>query len=221
MKGFQFHLNRKFINRKTLAIIVAFVLIASALLVFVMSAPPSVQAQSTVTPSPTPTAANTATLTPTAIATGVANPAGNGIQYLICGRYGFGNITPGACLQIYNGSDSEGYATTGRRTYLMDAETGNVTIYGSLAQGTTGTKCVSSTQSITGSGTVVPGTLSGAGISTPSAVMASLASDSTGDLSHVSTTKASGVVTLKVWNSALTPAASSGAANVDFIVCGQ
>lgn len=208
--------------RKRLAVIVTLFVLFGAMMFLFATVPAAVNAQATATPTQTPTTAPTDTPTPTPIATGLPNPQGGGfLQYLRCGEYSFGLVTPGACLQTYNGSDIEMFSAAGARTIFVDGETGNITSIGAIAQGSTGVKCVSGTQAITGSGTVVPGTLSGAGISTPSAVMASLASDSTGDLHHVSTTKSSGVVTLKLWNSALTPVASSGAGTVDFIVCGQ
>ncbi len=75
-------------------------------------------------------------------------------------------------------------------------------------------KMVCGESSITGTGTIAHG------LSTPEYVTANLATDSTGAIHHVSTTNASATVTLKVWTSALTPAASGSAANVDWCVVG-
>lgn len=100
---------------------------------------------------------------------------------------------------------------------------GALTISGamSVSGAINGVKCVNGSQSITGAGTAIPATLTAAGISTPSFVQVTLLTDPNGDVSNVSSTNAAGVVTLKVWNSALTPVASSGAATVNYNICGN
>lgn len=209
-------------NRKLIGIIAAGLALLIIGLFLFATVPAAVMAQATATPTATFTPSSTATLTPSPIATGLPNPVGGGfVQYLRCGAYNFGEITPGACLQIYNGSDIEGFSAAGRRTYLMDAETGDVTIYGRLSQGPLSVKCVRGEQSITGSGTAIPATLTAAGISTPQFVQATLGQAITGDANLVSATHGSGVVTLLVYNSALTPVAASGAAVVDYEICGN
>lgn len=210
-------------NARLAMIAVAVALLFGLLLLGSLSAP-LVHAQATATPTNTNTPSPTPTLTPTPIATGLANPQGGGfLQYLRCGAYSFGVITPGACLQVYNGSDMEAFSAAGARTFFMDGETGNVTTAGTftVTGAVNGYKCVHGSQSITGSGTAIPATMTAAGISTPSIILASLNSASTGDLHHVSAVTSGGAVTLQVWNSALTPAASSGAATVAYEICGN
>lgn len=58
------------------------------------------------------------------------------------------------------------------------------------------------------------------GLATPSYVIADLGEDATGDHSNVSVTNASATVTIKVWNSALTPAASQAGAVVKWCAFG-
>ena len=76
---------------------------------------------------------------------------------------------------------------------------GSVTGY-VLQYGSTGKKGVCSSTTITGTGTIAHG------LATPSVALASLAGDVTGNGARVSTTNAAGTVTVKIWNSALTPA---------------
>lgn len=184
---------------------------------FSATVPAALAMQATATPTNTFTPVPTNTPTPTFIATGIANPAANGfLQYLICGEQSYGRITPGACLQIYNGSDIEVFSQAGRRTWYLDGETGN----SSASQGL-GSRCVRGTQNVIGAATVIPATLTAAGIATPSFVVTGLGTDATGDGLHLTHTRASGVVTLKVWSSALTPVAATTVVAVDYEVCGE
>lgn len=219
-------INRQFIRQlarhKGVQFAVGFAAFLLIVLFLTATGPAAVYAQATPTATLTNTPAPTNTLTPTPIATGIANASANGLlQYLICGEYSFGRVTPGACVQIYNGSDIEVKASTGRTTWLLDGETGNVTTFGAISQGPSALKCAYGSQSITGSGTVVAATPAAMGITTPVYVLQSLAEDSTGAKHHTSSTNAAGVVTLKVWDSALTPAASGSAAVVNYTVCGN
>lgn len=172
-------------------------------------------AQQTSTPTLTPTA--TSTVTPTRVATSAPMVQGNGlVQYLQCGYYGFGVITAGDCVQIHNGSDISTYNTAGQRTFFLDGETGLA------AQGVGGIKCVQGSQSVTGSATVIPATLTAAGISTPQFVTKGLAADPVGNYNLVTHTNAAGVVTLKVWGLvAQTPVANTTPVAVDYQVCGS
>lgn len=74
------------------------------------------------------------------------------------------------------------------------------------------TVCGSTT--ITGTGTIAHG------LATPAYVSAGLAQDATGDAARVSWTNSSATVTIKVWNSALTPAPNQTGAAVDWCVKG-
>jgi hypothetical protein len=87
--------------------------------------------------------------------------------------------------------------------------TGNVLQYGSSGQ-----KIVCGSTNITGTGTIAHG------LATPVYVMASLAGDVTGDAARVSTTNAVATVTVKVWNSALTPAPNTTPVAVNWCVVG-
>lgn len=208
--------------RKGITMFATMFAVTIALLFFGITGYAAVNAQATATPTNTFTPSPTNTLTPTPLATGIANPQGSGfVQYLICGNYSFGQITPGSCLQVYNGSDIEVFSSAGRRTWYLDGETGNVTAFGSVSSGASGWKCVHGTQSITGSGTAIPATLTAAGISTPQVVIPAISGNTTGDINSVSASRGSGVVTFLVWNSALTPVAASGAATIDYQVCGN
>lgn len=107
--------------------------------------------------------------------------------------------------------------------FSVDGATGNVTVAGTLnvTGAVNGYKCVNGSQNVIGSATAIPATLTAAGISTPSFVQVSLGTDATGDGDKLTFTKASGVVTLKVWNSALTPVAATTVVAVDYRVCGN
>lgn len=75
-------------------------------------------------------------------------------------------------------------------------------------------KIVCGQTNVTGTGTLATG------LATPSYGVVSLAGDVTGDHARVSYTNSGGTVTAKVWNSALTPAAASGAVVVDWCFVG-
>lgn len=80
-------------------------------------------------------------------------------------------------------------------------------------------------QSVTGAATVIPATLTAAGVTTPRAPVASLGQDITLDADSVTTSNSAGVVTLKVWQlrtaATTTPQAASGAATVNYCVDGN
>ncbi len=73
---------------------------------------------------------------------------------------------------------------------------------------------VCGSDTITGTGTIAHG------LATPSYITAGLAADATGDGVRVTWTNASAVVTLKVWNSALTPAPNTTPVAVDWCAKG-
>lgn len=79
-----------------------------------------------------------------------------------------------------------------------------------------GVKCVYGTQTVTGTGTIAHG------LSTPVAVQLTLAQDVTVDSASLSYTNAAAVVTAKVWQIPVTPAAIAAAtpAIVAYRVCG-
>ncbi len=73
---------------------------------------------------------------------------------------------------------------------------------------------VCGSNTITGTGTIAHG------LATPQYITAGLAADATGDGVRVTWTNASATVTLKVWNSALTPAAAATPVAVDWCAVG-
>lgn len=75
-------------------------------------------------------------------------------------------------------------------------------------------KIVCGSTTITGTG-AIPHTLA-----TPSVVLLSLAADMTGKNAHLTFANASATVTAKVWNTALTPAASDEGVSVQWCVIG-
>ncbi len=83
-----------------------------------------------------------------------------------------------------------------------------------LRYASTGQQIVCGSTTITGTGTIAHG------LATPSYVTAVLAQDITGASNLVSHTNAAATVTIKVWTSALTPAASGAGAVVDWCVIG-
>lgn len=80
-------------------------------------------------------------------------------------------------------------------------------------------------QTVNGSATVIPATLTAAGITTPRAPVATLGQDITLDGNAVTVANASGVVTLKVWQlrtaATTTPQAGTTPAVVDYCVDGN
>lgn len=73
---------------------------------------------------------------------------------------------------------------------------------------------VCNTTTITGTGTIAHG------LATPSYITYGLAQDATGDGARVSHTNSAATVTLKVWNTALTPAAATTPVAVDWCAVG-
>lgn len=83
-----------------------------------------------------------------------------------------------------------------------------------LQYGSSGKKLVCGSQTITGTGTVSHG------LATPEAVICGMGANVTGDGSTCSSTNSAAVVTLKVWNSAATPAAATTPIAVDYCIVG-
>lgn len=79
---------------------------------------------------------------------------------------------------------------------------------------TSNQKVVCGSTTITGTGTLPHA------LATPSVVLLSLGADATGKSAHLSFTNASATVTAKVWNTALTPAASDEGVAVQWCVIG-
>lgn len=88
------------------------------------------------------------------------------------------------------------------------------TMLGVIGYGTAGQKLICSQTTITGTG-AIPHALS-----TPVYVVGSIAEDITGKSAHLSFTNSSATVTAKIWNTALTPAASDVGVKVDWCVVG-
>ncbi len=78
-----------------------------------------------------------------------------------------------------------------------------------------GRKIVCNSQVITGTGTLAHG------LATPVWVIPSMAQDVVGDCTHLSYTNAAATVTVKCWNSALTPAAGVAGTTVQWCVIGM
>ncbi len=83
-----------------------------------------------------------------------------------------------------------------------------------LRYASTGQQIVCGSTTITGTGVIAHA------LATPVYVMAQLAQDTTGGSEHLSHTNSAATVTIKVWNSALTPAASNAGAVIDWCVIG-
>lgn len=102
--------------------------------------------------------------------------------------------------------------------------TGNTTVGGGLTVALTpvalqlgvlaGKRIVCGSTTITGTGTLTHG------LATPSAVTLGLGQDATGNGNYLSFTNATGVVTAKAWNSALTPAPATTPVVVDWCING-
>jgi len=99
-------------------------------------------------------------------------------------------------------------------TPVFTVRNGGVVVGNVLQYGSSGYRVVCNTTEITGTGTLAHG------LATPVAVLGNLSEDATGDHAHVSFTNSAATVTAKVWDTALTPAASSAGANVDWCVVG-
>lgn len=80
-------------------------------------------------------------------------------------------------------------------------------------------------QSVNGSATVIPATLTAAGITTPRAPVASLGADITIDGDSVTTANSAGVVTLKVWQlrtaATTTPQAATTPITINYCIDGN
>jgi len=99
-------------------------------------------------------------------------------------------------------------------TPVFTVRNGGTVVGNVLQYGSSGYKIVCNTTTITGTGALAHG------LATPVAVVGALSEDVTGDHAHVSFTNSAATVTAKVWDTALTPAASSAGATVDWCVVG-
>lgn len=204
-------------------------------------------AQATDTPTPTltrtPTSTRTPTLTPTPTNTPTTTPfpvdRNQLLGSLLCRN------PQRDCIQSRNGGGLHFYGANGGLTLFADAATGNITSGGSISAsgnvtvtGQLSANTISSSGNITVTGDIsttgkllapnyevcgiVPNVVGTAvaphGMPTPGVVIVSLAEDATGDASHVTYGNAGGVVSLKVWNSALTPAPNTTPAAVSWCV---
>lgn len=118
------------------------------------------------------------------------------------------------CVEAWNGMNVVMYSDAGNtRVFKVDGSNGNIT--GKVLQyATPGSKQVCSTQTITGTGVIATG------LATPQYVNMSLAQDTTGDGNRLSYTNSAATVTVKVWNSALTPAAATTPVSVSWCAIG-
>jgi len=125
------------VSNKRSAILIAVSLVL-ALLAFSLYNAPRTLAQSTATATNTPTNTRTPTPTSTPIATPLPlSQSVAGFTYgTRCGQYGLTLSTAGDCFQALNGSGISLYSAAGRRTFHVDGETGNVDIYGTMANAT-------------------------------------------------------------------------------------
>lgn len=118
------------------------------------------------------------------------------------------------CVEAWNGMNIVMYSDAGNtRVFKVNGADGVIT--GKVLQyATSGSKQICSTQTITGTGTIAHG------LATPQYVNVSLAQDATGDGNSLSYTNSSATVTIKVWNSALTPAAATTPVSVSWCAVG-
>jgi len=172
-----------------------------------LQAPQVTIAQVTATPTATSAATNTPTPTATMVNTPqplLSDPATFAAGYRV-GSYA-GGATPvmaGSAFQIYEGASIDIYSTTGRNTFRVNGETGDVTAYGSIIA-TTGININCAKNNITGTLTATP--IAGATpVNNPVVSIAAI----TGDAAHPYGSYTGGVFTLGVMNTALTPTANT------------
>lgn len=176
-----------------------------------VSASPMLQA--TATSTNTPTATQTPTNTPTPIATPLSLLASTSaqVQSVRCGAYGL-PVTAGDCFQALAGGGISVYGATGNVVFHVDGATAS-TNTGFMGAGSNQfMQC--GTTNVTGSANVTPV----AGL-TPVSLHTSLEAI-TGDAARVAGITSGGLITLTVRNSALTPAANTTAAAVDWCIIG-
>lgn len=103
--------------------------------------------------------------------------------------------------------------------------TGNLTVSGVISQGASAQKCITGQQSYIGSATVIPATLTAAGITTPFPAIGSINQGPNNNVNLLSSTSTSGVVTLNAWQAilgaTLTPVASTTTVAETYTICGQ
>ncbi len=118
------------------------------------------------------------------------------------------------CVEAWNGMNVVMYADAGNtRVFKVNGADGVIT--GKVLQyATPGSRQICSTQTITGTGVLATG------LATPQYVNASIAQDLTGDGNRLSYTNSAATVTVKIWNSALTPAAATTPVTVSWCAVG-
>ena len=147
------------------------------------------------------------------------------------------------CVEAWNGANLIVYSDNGTtQKFKVTGSNGNMTVGGDITVtgvittngGYVGITPVAtatarphwcSVQTVNGAATVIPATLTAAGVSTPRAVVASLGQDITLDGNLVTTSNTGGVVTLKVWQlraaATTTPQAATTPVTVDYCVDGN
>lgn len=103
--------------------------------------------------------------------------------------------------------------------------TGNLSVSGSLSQGASTQKCVGGQQSFIGSATVIPATLTAAGITTPFPAVMTINQGPNNNNGLLASTSSSGVVSMNAYQAilgaTLTPVAATTTTAVTYYVCGQ
>lgn len=179
---------------------------------------------STLTVTPTPTNTSTPTTTPYPLSQQKnSNSPLQPVSSILCAFDTVGYD----CLQGRGGGSIHLYASNGAEKFSVNGETGAVsagalsvnslslaTPQAVLAYQTPGVRMKCGTNTITGTLAIAHG------MATPQFVMANLAADVNGDHARVSSVNASATVTIKIWNSALTPAAAQTPVAVDWCVVG-
>lgn len=196
--------------RKQFAIIAG---ILAIVLLLGMGSMTTVSAQATATFTPTTAATNTPTPTATPLATAlplVINASGQYIGQRV-GIYGMPTpSTDGSAFQSAVGSIDLYNLSTGRHTVNIDNATGNITTYGAIVS-TTGTNWKCQNTNVTGTVTATP--IAGATpVGNPVASIGSI----TGDAARPFASYSTGVFTIGVMNSALTPAPNTTPAAVEW-----
>jgi hypothetical protein len=210
--------SRELQNMKTQKNILAVALgVLTFIVVMFLVAAPLVSIAHASTNTPTPT--NTPTLTPTLTTTPFPN-AINAIDGSVICKFG-GNGTYD-CIQGRAGASIHLYDSNFKNTFSVNGQTGAVhaqsltlaTPMAVLAYQTPGVRMKCGEDTITGTLAIAHG------MATPQFVTANLAGDANGDHARVSSVNASATVTIKVWNTALTPAAATTPVAVDWCVVG-
>lgn len=213
-------------NRKTLFSFLAVAIVFVTLFALSTARAPLVHAQTTATPTNTLTPTNTPTTTPTAVSTLFPMVQGNGlVSTFTCNTGRYPTPAPGDCIQLRTGS-IHAYDSNGNLTFSVDGATGNLSIAGSFTRGGfTTNKCAQFAQTFTGAATVVPATLTAAGITTPQPALLTFAQGPSQNNALLSSTTSGGVTTINAWQAitgaTITPQAATTPVVVQVTVCGQ